>query len=159
MTKTSKQQRISAKANKTKKSAAAFRTISEVASELGVEQHVLRFWETKFTHVKPMKRGGGRRFYRPEDVKVLKAIHTLLYQDGYTIKGAQKLLSSSKNKVLDRLVNRAEDEPILKADVVSKTKAPKSDAQEASLVKPAQKAELAAMLAELRGLREMLQTA
>ncbi|MBI1301603.1 MAG: MerR family transcriptional regulator, partial [Alphaproteobacteria bacterium] len=71
-----------------KKSAAAFRTISEVADELGVQQHVLRFWETKFSQVKPLKRGGGRRYYRPEDIDLLEAIHTLLYVEGYTIKGA-----------------------------------------------------------------------
>ena len=74
------------------KSADAFRTISEVVGELDVPQHVLRFWETKFTQVKPLKRGGGRRYYRPEDVDLLRAIRVLLYNDGYTIKGVQKLL-------------------------------------------------------------------
>jgi DNA-binding transcriptional MerR regulator len=74
------------------KSAAAFRTISEVAEELDVPQHVLRFWESKFAQVKPLKRGGGRRYYRPEDVELLRKIRDLLYQDGYTIKGVQKLL-------------------------------------------------------------------
>jgi DNA-binding transcriptional MerR regulator len=74
------------------KSASAFRTISEVASELDVPAHVLRFWESKFPQIKPLKRGGGRRYYRPEDVDLLRRIRTLLYRDGYTIKGAQKLL-------------------------------------------------------------------
>src|ERR1700739_543192 len=74
------------------KSAAAFRTISEVAQELDVPQHVLRFWESKFSQVKPLKRGGGRRYYRPEDVVLLRRIRQCLYQDGYTIKGVQKLL-------------------------------------------------------------------
>jgi DNA-binding transcriptional MerR regulator len=74
------------------KSAAAFRTISEVADELDVPQHVLRFWETKFTQVKPLKRGGGRRYYRPEDVDLLRLIRGLLYDDGYTIKGVQRLM-------------------------------------------------------------------
>src|SRR6267154_5522255 len=74
------------------KSAAAFRTISEVASELAVPQHVLRFWESKFTQVRPLKRGGGRRYYRPEDVLLLRRIRQCLYQDGYTIKGVQRLL-------------------------------------------------------------------
>jgi len=74
------------------KSAAAFRTISEVASELDVPSHVLRFWETKFSQVRPLKRGGGRRYYRPEDVALLRRIRELLYNDGYTIKGVQKLL-------------------------------------------------------------------
>ena len=74
------------------KSEAAFRTISEVADELNVPQHVLRFWETKFNQIRPLKRGGGRRYYRPEDVTLLKRIRTLLYTDGLTIKGVQKLL-------------------------------------------------------------------
>jgi DNA-binding transcriptional MerR regulator len=74
------------------KSATAFRTISEVADDLDVPQHVLRFWETKFPQVKPLKRGGGRRYYRPEDVSLLRRVRQLLYQDGYTIKGVQRLL-------------------------------------------------------------------
>ncbi|MEW5729642.1 MAG: MerR family transcriptional regulator [Pseudomonadota bacterium] len=74
------------------KSEAAFRTISEVAEELDVPQHVLRFWESKFPQVKPLKRGGGRRYYRPEDVQLLRQIRDLLYSEGYTIKGVQKLL-------------------------------------------------------------------
>lgn len=74
------------------KSAEAFRTISEVASEIEVPKHVLRFWEGKFVQVKPMKRGGGRRYYRPEDVDLLRGIRQLLYDNGYTIKGVQKLL-------------------------------------------------------------------
>ena len=77
---------------RTGKSAEAFRTISEVANELEIPQHVLRFWESKFTQVKPLKRGGGRRYYRPEDVILLRKIRTHLYQEGYTIKGVQKLL-------------------------------------------------------------------
>lgn len=70
----------------------AFRTISEVANELGVPKHVLRFWESKFPQIKPMKRGGGRRYYRPEDLVLLGGIRTLLHADGYTIKGVQKIL-------------------------------------------------------------------
>lgn len=80
------------------KSAAAFRTISEVATDLDVPPHVLRFWETKFTQVKPMKRGGGRRYYRPEDVDLLRRIRELLYKDGYTIKGVQRLLRDGTAK-------------------------------------------------------------
>lgn len=74
------------------KSASAFRTISEVSDDLQVPQHVLRFWETKFNEVRPMKRGGNRRYYRPEDIELLRRIRDLLYSDGYTIKGVQKLL-------------------------------------------------------------------
>ena len=74
------------------KSASAFRTISEVSSELDLPQHVLRFWETKFNQLCPLKRGGGRRYYRPEDIALLRKIQGLLYEDGYTIKGVQKLM-------------------------------------------------------------------
>ncbi|VTZ22483.1 Transcriptional regulator, MerR family [Methylocella tundrae] len=74
------------------KSADAFRTISEVAEELDLPQHVLRFWETRFPQIKPMKRAGGRRFYRPNDIDILRAIRRLLYSEGYTIKGVQRIL-------------------------------------------------------------------
>src|SRR6478735_2558731 len=78
------------------KSAQAFRTISEVAAELDVPQHVLRFWESKFNQVRPLKRGGGRRYYRPEGVALLKRIRALLYDDGPTIRGVQKVLREPK---------------------------------------------------------------
>jgi DNA-binding transcriptional MerR regulator len=81
------------------KSAAAFRTISEVSTNLDVPQHVLRFWESKFTPVRPLKRGGGRRYYRPEDVDLLRRIRNLLYTDGYTIKGVQRLLREGHGKL------------------------------------------------------------
>lgn len=74
------------------KSPDAFRTISEAADELGLPQHVLRFWETRFSHIKPLKRGGGRRYYRPDDVLLLKGIRYLLYDQGFTIKGVQRIL-------------------------------------------------------------------
>ena len=81
------------------KSTQAFRTISEVATELDLPQHVLRFWETKFNAIKPMKRGGGRRYYRPDDIVLLQRIRGLLYDDGYTIKGVQKLLREGGGKI------------------------------------------------------------
>jgi DNA-binding transcriptional MerR regulator len=74
------------------KAAGAFRTISEVATDLDVPQHVLRFWETRFAQIRPLKRAGGRRYYRPEDVDLLRRIRQLLYNNGYTIKGVQRLL-------------------------------------------------------------------
>lgn len=80
------------------KSPDAFRTISEVADELNLPQHVLRFWETRFPQIKPMKRGGGRRYYRPDDIDLLKGIRHLLYDHGYTIKGVQKLLKANGNR-------------------------------------------------------------
>ena len=83
----------------TAKSATAFRTISEVSGELDVPQHVLRFWETKFPQIRPLKRGGGRRYYRPEDVELLRRIQALLYKEGYTIKGVQRLLRETRGGV------------------------------------------------------------
>jgi DNA-binding transcriptional MerR regulator len=83
------------------KSAEAFRTISEVAEELEVPQHVLRFWESRFPQVKPLKRAGGRRYYRPDDVALLRRIRQCLYEQGYTIKGVQKLLREGALKTAE----------------------------------------------------------
>ena len=80
----------------TDKSSDAFRTISEVSAALDVPPHVLRFWETKFTSLRPLKRSGGRRYYRPDDIAVLTRIRDLLYKDGFTIKGAQRFLKSKE---------------------------------------------------------------
>ncbi|NRB31172.1 MAG: MerR family transcriptional regulator [Rhizobiaceae bacterium] len=80
------------------KSPEAFKTISEVAKELDLPQHVLRFWETRFRQIKPLKRGGGRRYYRPDDVQLLKGIRHLLYAEGYTIKGVQRILKEQGNR-------------------------------------------------------------
>lgn len=134
--------------SRSKKSATAFRTISEVADELEVQQHVLRFWETKFTQVKPLKRGGGRRYYRPEDVALLKKIHHLLYTEGYTIKGVQKLLKGQgKSQILN-------DEPIAKpaneSILEQKASAPETG------ISDKQKVILKSMLGELKDLRDML---
>tara|TARA_B000000532_G_C18684925_1_gene326973 strand:+ start:69 stop:494 length:426 start_codon:yes stop_codon:yes gene_type:complete len=87
------------------KSPEAFRTISEVSKDLSLPQHVLRFWETKFVQIKPIKRGGGRRYYRPEDVRLLKGIKALLYNDGYTIRGVQKVIKENGTKKLLRSDN------------------------------------------------------
>jgi DNA-binding transcriptional MerR regulator len=95
----------------------AFRTISEVADELEVPKHVLRFWEAKFAQLKPMKRGGGRRYYRPEDVALLRGIRFLLYNDGYTIRGVQKILREHGPRfVMDQRRMAEEDE---QADAMS----------------------------------------
>lgn len=80
------------------KSSSAFRTISEVAEQLDLPQHVLRFWETKFSTVRPLKRGGGRRYYRPEDIDLIQQIRNLLYAEGYTIKGVQRLMREGQLK-------------------------------------------------------------
>tara|TARA_X000000368_G_C22741652_1_gene584144 strand:+ start:89 stop:514 length:426 start_codon:yes stop_codon:yes gene_type:complete len=88
------------------KSPEAFRTISEVSKDLSLPQHVLRFWETKFAQIKPIKRGGGRRYYRPEDIELLKGIKYLLYHDGYTIRGVQKVIKESgTRKILKKESN------------------------------------------------------
>ena len=84
-----------------RKAAGAFRTISEVADELHIPQHVLRFWETKFGQVRPLKRGGGRRYYRPDDITLLRRISDLLYIQGYTIKGVQRLLREGGGRLAD----------------------------------------------------------
>ncbi|CAN5251205.1 MerR family transcriptional regulator [soil metagenome] len=87
----------------------AFRTISEAADELGVPQHVLRFWETKFSFIRPMKRAGGRRFYRPQDITVLAGVRRLLHDEGYTIKGVQRL---HREQGVKRMVAGADEQAI-----------------------------------------------
>ena len=119
------------------KSAAAFRTISEVSSELDVPPHVLRFWESKFSQVKPLKRGGGRRYYRPEDIGLLQRIRELLYTEGYTIKGVQKLLREG-------------------AVSAPPTTAPRARATAGPAVATDQQAELREILTELESLAKLL---
>lgn len=87
----------------TSKAADAFRTISEVAEDLDIPQHVLRFWETRFTSIKPLKRGGGRRYYRPDDVELLRGIRQLLYGQGYTIRGVQRILKEEGPRVVQEI--------------------------------------------------------
>jgi DNA-binding transcriptional MerR regulator len=132
------------------KSVSAFRTISEVSAELDVPQHVLRFWESKFTQLRPLKRGGGRRYYRPEDLVLLRRIHGLLYKEGYTIKGVQRVLRAPRGA--------AKEEGVVEA--------PRAEAQrariEASLPgipQPAatkSEALLRELLSELKTLRALL---
>ena len=136
------------------KSPTAFRTISEVATDLSVPSHVLRFWETKFSQVRPLKRGGGRRYYRPEDIALLRNIRSLLYDDGYTIKGVQKLLREGGAKTL---VNDAgsSEEP-------SAEQAPKgmpmaaSPAMKKAILPATTRGVLSDVLRELEELREIL---
>ena len=122
----------------------AFRIISEVADELDVPQHVLRFWETRFTQIRPLKRGGGRRYYRPEDVALLRLIRELLYDEGYTIKGVQKLMREGALK--QRLAQ-------LEAEQLAEQAAP---AMEAPGVPPADllRQQLQSILTELESLRD-----
>jgi len=149
----------------TQKAGGAFRTISEVAEELGVQQHVLRFWETKFSQIRPMKRGGGRRYYRPEDVQLLKHIHTLLYSEGYTIKGAQKLLKGQSRGSIASAANVAA-ETAEKAQVVANNTAPLKAATAVKTAAPVQSNDaqmpaamveaLQGMLSDLKELRTMV---
>jgi DNA-binding transcriptional MerR regulator len=91
----------------------AFRTISEVADDLDIPQHVLRFWETRFVQIKPMKRSGGRRYYRPDDVDLLRGIRRLLYGEGYTIRGVQRILKEHGVKAVQGLVEGSTALPAL----------------------------------------------
>jgi DNA-binding transcriptional MerR regulator len=104
----------------------AFRTISEVADELDLPQHVLRFWESRFPHIKPMKRGGGRRYYRPEDIDLLRGIRHLLYGDGYTIRGVQRILREQGVRIVQSV---GQGHPVIlpagdKADAANSRSAP-----------------------------------
>lgn len=130
-------------ADRPRKSEAAFRTISEVAAELSVPQHVLRFWESKFSQVRPLKRGGGRRYYRPEDVTLLKRIRSLLYDDGLTIKGVQKLFRDHGVKT----IVEGEGGPVNAPEAKSKA--------EPEAAPP----DMNALLEDLKGLRDTLRTA
>lgn len=112
------------------KSPDAFRTISEVAEDLDLPQHVLRFWETRFSQIKPLKRGGGRRYYRPDDVDLLRGIKHLLYEEGYTIRGLQRILKEQGNKFVIA-VGRGEIEAGAEAAVLA------SELQKDSMEEPA----------------------
>ncbi len=156
-----------ADARSIKKADGAFRTISEVADELDVPQHVLRFWETKFSQVKPLKRGGGRRYYRPEDVSLLKHIHNLLYTEGYTIKGAQKLLKGQgRNQIAARVAAEEQADaaaPVQETKVQTTRAEPVQDvvAQAAAVsanvydLSTHQRSALEEMLDELKALRAL----
>jgi len=139
----------SAAGRRLEKSSSAFRTISEVAQDLDVPQHVLRFWETRFTQIRPLKRGGGRRYYRPEDVALLRLIRELLYDEGYTIKGVQKLMREGALK--QRLAQ-------LEAEQLAEQASPAMEAPGASPADPL-RLQLHAILAELELLRDRLRSA
>ncbi len=152
------------------KSASAFRTISEVADDLEVPQHVLRFWETKFPQIRPLKRGGGRRYYRPEDVELLRRVAQLLYQEGYTIKGVQRLLREGQIKparqaAADVLLplglepveeHEAEEEAEAEAPLVAKRPPKPATAMPEAVTDPAARALLKSLLEELTDLRDLL---
>lgn len=147
---------------KPQKAAGAFRTISEVADELDVPQHVLRFWETKFSQVRPMKRGGGRRYYRPEDVALLKHIHHQLYTEGYTIKGVQKLLKGQgKQQIVTAQVAPASEPKVQAPAPVAKVEqaAPAPQVEVKFALSFSQRKTLEATLEELKTLRSLVDEA
>ena len=111
----------------------AFRTISEVADDLDLPQHVLRFWETRFAQIKPMKRGGGRRYYRPDDVDLLRGIRHLLYGEGYTIRGVQQILKDQGLRYVQTVGRSAETDPARLRDVNFDQEALEADAENLSV--------------------------
>jgi DNA-binding transcriptional MerR regulator len=146
----------------------AFRTISEVATELDVPQHVLRFWESRFNQIQPMKRGGGRRYYRPEDVLLLKRIKDLLYGQGFTIKGVQKVLKDGSAKVASPRREPQPEMPAMKqaTEVLKETMAAVQavptiavNTATATGLSMRQRQQLEGTLAELKSLREILRQA
>ena len=152
------------------KDAEAFRTISEVADELDVPQHVLRFWESKFPQIKPLKRGGGRRYYRRADVHLLQSIRQLLYGDGYTIKGVQRILKEQGPRAVAALATgQVRDAPPVFLDADETSVAIESDVEDGSdleLSPPSGLAsgrglrlELQMILADLAECRDILQAA
>ena len=143
-----------AAASRARKSPSAFRTISEVADELHIPQHVLRFWETRFPQVKPLKRGGGRRYYRPDDIALLRSISHLLYIQGYTIKGVQRLLREGGGALAEDIppaseADRREDEDEL--DLLPPPERPVDHPPD-----PATREALLDILAELEAIRALL---
>ena len=154
--------------SRARKSPSAFRTISEVATDLDVPQHVLRFWETKFPQLKPLKRGGGRRYYRPEDVALLQRVRDLLYRDGYTIKGVQRLLRDGVRETKPEEAKPAAsvaqepaavEEPLHGQDAAPQGEMPATAEPPAVGRTDAQRKELEAIRSELVALREQLKNA
>jgi len=138
------------------KSADAFRTISEVAGDLEVPQHVLRFWETRFQQIKPLKRAGGRRYYRPEDIELLRRIRELLYKHGYTIKGVQRLLKD--NGLIEIPAAPAPIAPLAAAPAPAPARAAAPVADLPLFAKPLDRAAIVAAIDELDALKKLLRT-
>ena len=145
------------------KSPTAFRTISEVAEGLALPQHVLRFWESKFQQIKPLKRGGGRRYYRPEDVKVIHEIKELLYNQGFTIRGVQKLLRETHSTSVARSMMAQPQLPMSVQPAAVQPTTAQTPAQtivtqqQPSGLSSDKRREMEGVLAELRSIRKVLQ--
>jgi len=149
--------------SRTRKAPGAFRTISEVADELHVPQHVLRFWETRFPQVHPLKRGGGRRYYRPDDIALLRRIASLLYVQGYTIKGVQRLLREGGGRLADDIPPASDSERLAaEAERRAAIEMPAQPLMPGLLAEPdpdaarALRATLSGVLAELEQLRALI---
>lgn len=141
------------------KSPDAFRTISEAAAELDLPQHVLRFWETRFSQIKPLKRGGGRRYYRPDDVLLLKGIRHLLYDRGFTIKGVQKILKDQGVRQVVAIGQTGAIEPVTVADPDSELVNLPFGAGEGSGLSKEDHDKLNGVMKELLELKRMLERA
>lgn len=138
------------------KAPGAFRTISEVATDLSVPQHVLRFWESKFQQIRPLKRGGGRRYYRPEDVQLLNSIKDLLYNQGFTIRGVQKLLREGGRSPLARS-SVTDPQQLTATAAAASLQAPSAGhAPAPKSLSPEKRREIEGVLGELKALRELL---
>lgn len=141
------------------KSPTAFRTISEVATDLAVPQHVLRFWESKFQQIRPLKRGGGRRYYRPEDIQLINGIKDMLYNQGFTIRGVQKILRENGRTPSARSMVA---EPQVPASMLSASTPVAASSTAiatqpvAHSLSPEKRREIEGVLGELKSLRELL---
>jgi len=110
----------------------AFRTISEVADDLDIPQHVLRFWESRFAQIKPMKRGGGRRYYRPDDIALLRGIRHLLYGQGYTIRGVQRILREQGVRFVQTVWEQGAEQPLRSSEDAADAEAAAEEMEEAA---------------------------
>jgi DNA-binding transcriptional MerR regulator len=139
------------------KSPTAFRTISEVAEGLALPQHVLRFWESKFQQIKPLKRGGGRRYYRPEDVRIIHDIKELLYNQGFTIRGVQKLLRENGTASLSRLMTPLPSASTAQTATQQSTVSAKAQQSQTNALSIDKRREIEGLLDELKSIRKVLQ--
>ncbi len=138
------------------KSPTAFRTISEVAADLDIPQHVLRFWESKFQQIKPLKRGGRRRYYRPEDVQIISVIKNLLYSQGFTIRGVQKLLKENGHQAASLARSMVPDPQVPNSLPILRPIAAAAQRDETRGLSAEKRQQLEGVLNELKSLREML---
>lgn len=141
------------------KSDTAYRTISEVAADLNLPQHVLRFWESKFKQISPLKRGGGRRYYRPQDVDLIRRIHYLLHIQGYTIKGVQKLLAKDRNLQQSvPVLLEGDSARVVVANALQRVAAPDAANASSDNLNPNRQTDLKLLLDKLKVLRAQMES-